>query len=167
MKNSGKSTLAEYLNKKTSRRLIKIDELIEQIYSLFYQEKLTFREIHQKHGAEYFRNLEANVVNLLTDLKLENCVIDCGGGTVLNPENQFKLKQIGKLIWLKPDLETNFRWIMKNGVPSFFKYPEEPRRSFDELVSERFPIYESLADVVLEYRSESIEEIAKKLWSLV
>ena len=166
MKNCGKSTLALNISKRFKMRLIKIDDLIEKLYFQKKGEKLSFREIHKKYGADYFRTLENEILNNLIGKKIKNSVIDCGGGTVLNESNQLILKQIGLLTWINLDQNINFNRIIKNGIPAFFKYQNDPRKSFDELVKQRFPIYKQLADCILELTDEDEERVLNKFIEL-
>lgn len=166
MKNAGKSTFVEKLSVKQKMNVIKIDDETENLYELKTGEKLPFRDIHKKHGPEFFRELEAEAVEIIAASVPENCIIDLGGGTAMRESNREILKRLGKVVWLKLDKEINYERIMANGIPAFFKYQDDPRRSYEELCDERYPVYEKFADYIIEYDKEMPEEILEKFLNL-
>jgi shikimate kinase len=48
---------------------------------------------------------------------------------------------------------------MQNGIPVFFKYQDDPKRSFEELVEQRYPVYEDLADIIVEVKDENPDQV--------
>lgn len=92
MRGSGKSKIGEALAKKLERTFIDLDKTVTQ------KAKMSIKEIVEKHGWEYFRNLESEAVN--TYGTMPNLVIATGGGVVLKQENIQHLKQNGILIFL-------------------------------------------------------------------
>jgi len=152
LKNSGKSTLARNISNHFNLKLIVIDQLIEERHRKIKREILSFREIFRKHGNRYFRKIETEVLLEIKKIKLKNIIIDCAGGTPLNKENQIILKEIGTIVLLDLDKEINFQRIIKNGIPAFFKDPGNPKKSFEELVKIRLPVYRKLADFTLEIK---------------
>ncbi len=166
MKNSGKSTLARNISRHFNLRLIIIDQLIEERHKKTKGETLLFREIFRKHGSRYFRRLEAEILLEIKKMKPKNVVIDCAGGTPLSKENQKILKEIGIIIQMDLDKETNFQRIIKNGIPAFFKNSKNPKESFNEIWKKRLPIYSKLADFTLEIKNESPKEVLDKFIQL-
>lgn len=162
MKNCGKSTLALNISKNFKMKLIKTDYLIEKLFFQKKSKKLSFREIHKKYGADYFRQLEKEVLDGLANEKIKKSIIDCGGGTVLNKSNQSVLKKIGLLIWINLDQNINYKRIIKNGIPAFFKYQNDSQRSFDELIKERFTVYRQLTDYIIELKNENEKQVLNK-----
>ena len=131
------------------------------------RDDLTFREIVKKYGKDYFRNLETNVIRILNDMHLENTIIDTGGGSPMREENRKLLKSYGIVVYNSVDPDVNYDRIMANGIPAFFKYQDDPRRSFDELLVERGPIYTEAANIVLKLNNESLDEALEKLLELL
>jgi shikimate dehydrogenase len=159
MKNAGKSTFVNQLATKLDMNIIKVDDETESLYEQKTGEKLSFREIHKKHGSDFFRDLEAEAVELIAQAQPENCIIDLGGGTAMRESNRNILKKLGRVVWLKLHKEINFERIMANGIPAFFKYQDDPQKSYNELCEERYPIFEEFADYIIEYTNETTEEI--------
>lgn len=166
MKGCGKSTVGKLLAKKLNIPFIELDDELEKIHFKTKKEKFTCREIYRKYGQEYFRTLETAALNKLSqDLNVNNFVLACGGGTPLNMANQKILKSLGKIIYLKPDNDALLERIIKSGTPAFFSNPDDPKKSFDELLKSRNPIYEKLAGGVLECENKNPEQIVNMIKS--
>ncbi|MDO8609441.1 MAG: shikimate kinase [bacterium] len=166
MKNSGKSTLAKKISEHFKMNLIKLDNELEKNHFQKTQEHLTFREIHKKYGAEYFQSLDHEVLNSIISNNIENCVIDCGGSTPLQENNQKLLKQLGNIIFINLENKINLERILKNGIPPFFKYQNDPQKSFDELIKIRLPIYKKIADFEIKCSNESTDKLLRLIIKL-
>ncbi|PIV09075.1 hypothetical protein COS31_01470 [Candidatus Roizmanbacteria bacterium CG02_land_8_20_14_3_00_36_15] len=166
LKNCGKTTLARKISDHFKMYLIKIDDLIEKQHAKDKKEKLTFREIFKKWGKDYFRSLETRILKEIERNKLKEIVVDCGGGVPMREENRQILKKIGKVVFIDLDKEINFIRIMNNGIPAFFKYKNDPKKSFVEYEKERRALYGKLADYIIRIKNESPEEILKKIIKL-
>ena len=57
--------------------------------------------------------------------------------------------------------------ILKNGIPAFFPFQNDPEKSLDELLKKRKPVYEKIADKTISFNKETPEEIANKIISLL
>jgi len=159
MKHSGKSSLARDIADYYGMDLLEIDERIEAIHQKQKNENLTCREIVETEGIDYFRKLETEVLREITKQVIQHTVLDTGGGTPLSKENQHLLKNLGTIVFLDLDEKENLERIIQKGMPSFFKYPTDPQRSFEELIQERKPVYKSLAEITLEVKNNSPEEV--------
>jgi len=168
MKASGKTTVGRLLAKKLFLKHIELDDEIEKSHAMRKKEKLIFREIFKKYGEAYFRMLETQILDtFLVSNKDADFVLSVGGGTVLNEENQGKLKKGGKIIFLNPDSGILLQRILKDGIPAFFSSPGNPKKSLDELLLKRKSIYEKVADYVISFEKESPEEIIKKIMDVI
>ena len=101
MMGSGKSSVGKLLANKLQFSNIDIDKEIEK------DEKLSIKEIFEKKGENYFREIESKY--LLRKRKL--AVVSCGGGIILNKKNREFLRNSGYTIYLKssiPTLEKRF-----------------------------------------------------------
>ena len=56
------------------------------------------------------------------------------------------------------------RRIVKGGIPAFFPYPDDPKKSLDEILDARRPVYQSLAQLTIGCDRESPEEIAEQIF---
>ena len=65
--------------------IVEMDELISE------RQGMSIPEIFEKHGEEYFRNLETN---LLIELqKASRTIISCGGGAAMRSQNVSEMKK--------------------------------------------------------------------------
>ena len=142
MKACGKSTVGKLLAEKLKVDFIELDSEIEKAHLMDKGERLTFREIFNKHGAIYFRQLESKILkNILLEKRTKKFVLSCGGGTPLDENNQKNLKKLGKVIFLDVDKIVLLPRILKHGVPAFFSHPNDPKKSLDELLKKRKSIH--------------------------
>lgn len=168
MKACGKSTVGKLLAQKLGIKFIELDQEIEKVNFMDKNEKLSFREIFKKHGSEYFRSLEKKVLGEISrKIKNERIVLACGGGTSLDPENQTLLVQLGRIIFLDADEEILLPRILKHGIPAFFPFPKNPKKSLRELLKKRRPIYKKIADEIISFKSESPETLVNKIFTLI
>ena len=116
-KHVGKSVIGEKLAKSIHKPFIDLDQQIEDLFYQEFQEKLSSRQIMERHGEPFFRNLESKALRKI--LQLKSSVIALGGGAPLTEENQAMLKPY-LLIYIKAPLEVVFQRIMVSGRPAFF-----------------------------------------------
>ncbi len=167
MKACGKSTVGKLLAQKLVIEFLELDQEIEKVHLINKKEKLSFREIFKKHGAIYFRQLESKILKKISREKTnEDFVLACGGGTPLNESNQEILKELGKVIFLDVDKIVLLPRILKHGIPAFFPYPDDPKKSLNELLKKRRPIYEKTADKIISFTNETPEELVGKIINL-
>lgn len=167
MKHSGKSTLAKQIANHFKMNLITIDELIENTNKKNNGKTINTREIYKTYGANYFRKLESIAIKNLARSKVSNAIIDCGGGAPITTLNQKYLKSLGKIVFIKLNPEVNLKRILSRGIPSFFKYPDDPKKSFYEIYSQRIPVYTKLADIIIEVTNENPKEVFKKFTNVI
>lgn len=130
---SGKSTLSKYLAKMLNRTYYSIDDMIEK--SL----KMTIPEIFNKYGEEYFRKKEKEIIYSLKHIK--NCVIDTGGGSILDRSNVINLLTNGIMIYVKRDISKCYT----NSNRPLLK----SRDDLLELYNKRHLLYERYADITI------------------
>lgn len=94
MPGSGKTTIGKSLAEAINYQYIDLDEYIEKRACLFIS------EIFQMYGEKYFRDLESNMLKELGEL--DNIVVSCGGGIVINKRNKDLMK--GLVLYLTAPL---------------------------------------------------------------
>ena len=95
---TGKSTVAAYMTKKHNMEVLEMDQMIVE------REGMSISDIFEKHGEDYFRNVETK---LLTEIQAqENKVVSCGGGVVLREQNVEIMKKGGYIVLLSAKPET-------------------------------------------------------------
>lgn len=116
-------------------------------------------DIFATRGETAFRDLEARTVAEVLD-GVGARVVSLGGGAVLNPRTQAILGN-ATVVFLDTDLETVLPRIGGNtGRPLL---AGDAAERWTELAVVRRPIYENLADVVLDARGATINELADQL----
>jgi shikimate kinase len=168
MKACGKSTVGKLLAQKLEIEFIELDIEVEKAHLLSKKESLNFREIFKKHGGDYFRKLESEVLkDIFQEKNAKKFILSCGGGTPLNDNNQKILKSLGNVIFLDAEKIILLPRILKHGIPVFFPFQNDPEKSLDELLKKRKPVYEKTADKTISFNKETPEEIANKIISLL
>ncbi|MBF0292825.1 MAG: hypothetical protein HQK86_11790 [Nitrospinae bacterium] len=163
-KGAGKSLIGRALAKKLNMEYSDTDAIIEGLYEIFEGQKLTCREIHKKHGAEYFRKMEAEAIK--EAISSPYSVISFGGGALATME-AFRLDASSALfVYLVVDKEELYRRIMADGVPAIFDR-DNPRASFDRLYAERSPGYERYATVKADNTNRAPEEVVDSIIALM
>lgn len=164
MKSSGKTTAGRLLARRLRVRFIDMDAEIERLHAEQTGERLPFREIFKKRGGEYFRAAEtAALRSLVGSLGDEPFVLSTGGGLPLAEENRELMRGMGTVVFLDVRDDVLLERIVSRGIPAFFPYPDDPRRSLDEILAARRPVYSSLAAVRVECGAEAPEVNAGKI----
>lgn len=96
---AGKTTVARLLAAQLGWRAEDIDELIEA------RERSTVADVFAKHGEQYFRGAEREILMRLL-LPLRHTVVATGGGTFMDPDNELAINLDGASVWLDVPIET-------------------------------------------------------------
>ncbi|VVB75640.1 Shikimate kinase [uncultured archaeon] len=163
-KGCGKTATGKAIAKKLGMKFFDTDSVLERIHSEEKAEKIPFREIRRRYGAEYFHDIESKAVKVV--VKEDNCVISLGGGTLKNPESVSLLKRCGKVIYLKDSPKNLLNRMRRTGLPAFLD-PSDPAGSMMREYALREPIYESTADITIDCAeislNRAVEVIIEKL----
>jgi shikimate kinase len=138
MMGSGKTTISQKIAGDLSLKYYSIDEEIEKHH------QMKTSEIFEVHGEHYFREEETNMVKQLSHL--DNVVIDCGGGLILNPENIRVLKENNfEIIFLNRELEDILRDIDYETRPLL----KDNHDQVYKIYNERIDLYFKYADIII------------------
>jgi len=163
-KGCGKTATGKAIAKRLGVEFFDTDCVLERIHAEEKAEKIPFREIRRKYGAEYFSEIEAKAVHIVA--KENNCVISLGGGTLKNPESIQLLKNSGKVIYLKDSPKNLLNRMRRTGLPAFLD-PSDPAGSMMREYALREPIYEKTADITIDCAeislNKAVEIIIEKL----
>ncbi|MCR5587430.1 MAG: shikimate kinase [Lachnospiraceae bacterium] len=154
----GKSAVASELSRKIEKTEIDTDKFIENAL------KMSIPEIFEKKGEAYFRTCESKI--LLRISQLSPRVVSCGGGFVMNEKNVKKMKRMGTIILLKASPETIYERLKDTDDRPLLKGNMNVEY-ISKLMSERMPIYESAADVIIETDGLTPNDVAQKIDRLV
>ncbi len=151
---SGKSSIGKILSKRLKMKLVDTDKLIEK------KTKKRISEIFKEIGERGFRQIEVEVIDDVSSL--DQRVIACGGGAVLNPLNVKNLKKKGILVYLKAIPQ-----VLEKRLEKVTDRPllegKNHQLEIIKLLSKREPIYQKVADLIVETSSLSPEEVSEKI----
>jgi len=163
-KGAGKSLIGRALAKKLNMEYSDTDAIIEGLHDIFEGQKLTCREIHKKHGAEYFRKLEAEAIK--EALNSTYSVVSFGGGALATMQTAGIDPRGALFVYLSAEKEELYRRIMQDGVPAIFD-TDNPRDSFDRLYAERTPGYERYATIRVDNTNRKSEDVVDSIIALM
>lgn len=156
---SGKTTLGLRLAKHTHCSFIDTDQYIEE------KEGRKISEIFETDGEQYFRMLETNVLEELLNSG-EKYILSLGGGTPLREENRKLIKKGGYCIFLKVTAKEAYERLKGDSERPLLQVPN-PKDKIHQLLKERNPIYESVADYVLDEEGKNVKLVFDELLKVV
>ena len=149
---AGKSHIGKALAKRLKSRFYDTDDLICQhagadIPTIFKQE-----------GESGFRRRETQVVQEIVGNR--NIVVATGGGVVLDKQNCKNMKENGTVIYLDTSLDTRYER-MQDPAERPLLAEGDAYKIMQDLDSVRIPIYEELADFVVDNDGNVALTVAK------
>lgn len=151
---TGKTTVSGALKDIFAMDVIEMDQIISE------REGMSISEIFEKHGEQYFRDAETN---LLVELQArKNAVISCGGGTPLRDVNVAEMKKNGKVILLRARPETVFARVKDSHDRPLIE--NNKNISFiADLMEKRRPKYEAAADIIIDTDGKDEYQICEEI----
>ncbi|VAX16217.1 hypothetical protein MNBD_NITROSPINAE02-313 [hydrothermal vent metagenome] len=159
-KGCGKTLIGRLLAQKLNLEFTDTDSLIENLYIRREGEALSFREIFNKHGKKYFRDLEKEA--LLLAAKKKGHVVSLGGGSLGQIDGAMGDFKSASFVYLKVQKDVLYRRILKNGLPAFFD-KEAPYDHFEKLFQEREPAYKKFANITVDNTDKKPEEVVRNI----
>ena len=158
MMGAGKTTIGIKIAEISGRRWYDTDGLIVDKHG-------KISDIFEYYGEAHFRKLETEIIRDLA--QKDNLILSTGGGLVLKPENNMMLKKNGKIVFLRASLDTLAKRLKVDGTrPLLQTSTESIRDRLAKLMRERSPIYESVADMVVDVDEKTPEENARMIIEL-
>jgi len=159
---AGKSTVGRQLAKALGRDFFDSDKEIEK------RTGVSISWIFEMEGEAGFRAREQKIIDELTQLK--EIVLATGGGAVLLDENRRALRSRGNVVYLSASAEQLFRRTAKDKKRPLLQ-TDDPKQQISNLLVERAPLYQSVADIELKTGEQSIShavtEVIKQLEAVV
>lgn len=150
----GKSTNAGILAKLTGAEQIDMDQ------EIIREQGMEIKEIFEKYGESYFRDLETE---LLKKLKTkEPMIVSCGGGAALRKENADLMKESGKIVLLTARPETIYERVKERKNRPLLSGNMNVEY-ITELMEKRRPKYEAAADFAVPTDGRAGAEICKEI----
>lgn len=152
----GKTTVGRRLSKMLSVPVVDIDAEICK------RENMTINEIFERHGENYFRQLERKV---LSDFSQQEDIIISGGGGAMTFKENFDAVRSSLVIYMKADEEFLFRNISRSSDRPLMR-TDDPRARIHELLTYRSPLYEAHCDETVN-AANSIDAVAQEILSKI
>ena len=154
----GKSSVGVCIAERTGRMWYDTDVVITDRHG-------RISDIFEFYGEAHFRSLETEIVRELSER--DGLVISTGGGLVLKPENNEMLKRNGKIFFLRATFETLLKRVRADETRPLLKNTGKTAATLGKLLAERTPVYEHVADYIVDTDGRTIEEIADEIVALV
>lgn len=145
---AGKTTLARNLGELFNRPHVDTDRLVERLLGK------SVSQVFAEDGEEAFRDAETEELRSLAARK--SLLVSCGGGIVERPENTELMHEMGVIVYLDGDLADSLRQIR---CPE--RRPDLGSADHAAIVyAHRRPLYESAADITIDIRNQTFEQVA-------
>lgn len=142
MMGSGKTTVGRLLAGRLGRRFFDSDEEVEHATGR------TVPEIFASDGEAAFRAEERRALETAVASPAP-AVVAVAGGAVLDPRNRALLARAGTVVWLRADPATTLAGRVGDGAGRPL-LGDDPPAALRRLAAERTPLYEDVADVVVD-----------------
>lgn len=152
---AGKTSVARRLARVCRLASVDMDTYLER------REGRKVKAIFAEAGEEGFRVIETDVLRELAEK--DPLLISCGGGVVLKEENRAILKRSGFVIHLKVTADEAASRISDTSTRPLFQDLEAARKR----CFERAPLYDEVADAVVDTAGKSVAAIAREVSALL
>jgi shikimate kinase len=156
---TGKSTVGRLLAGMMNRRFVDVDLEIEG------RSGRSIAAMFAAIGEAAFRDWEERTLAELFELYPE-AVVATGGGSVMRENNRVRMRAFGTVVWLTAEPDELGRRLKADERGEEARPALTSRGVIAEIthvLRERAPIYEALADVVIETGGRSPEEVASAI----
>ena len=151
---TGKTTIGSLVAGALGRPLIDSDEQVEASTGR------TVREIWRTDGEQAFRELEASAFAAALD-NPEPAVIAAAGGVVLREGSRSRLRRDDvDVVWLRARPETLLERVRLADDVHRPLLDDDPAGMLERMAGERAPLYEEVADHVVDVDGRPLDEIA-------
>ena len=155
---TGKTTLARLVAERLGWPWADSDDEIER------RAGKSIARVFAEDGEPAFRELEAHAIADLC--RRDRLVLATGGGAPLRPESRRAMREAGKVVWLRAEplailarLEAD-DWTADRRPPLS---EESPLRETIQMLKARTPIYEELADLIVDTNEKKPDELATEI----
>lgn len=151
---SGKTSVGRQLSRKLSYQFFDSDREIEARCGV------DIPTIFEYEGEEGFRERETAILEELT--AKPGIVLATGGGSILRDQNRELLSSRGYVILLSVDIREQLRRIALNSNRPLL-HTDNPEERLREIMQQREPIYQALADIEISTDSSRMQNVVSKI----
>jgi shikimate kinase len=116
--------------------------------------------IFEKEGEPGFRHREREAIDALT--RMEPVVLATGGGAVLSEENRRYLAERGCVVYLEASVEQQVNRV-RHARHRPLLLNVDPESKLRQLMTERAPLYTSIADVTVATDGRKVQSVAEEI----
>jgi shikimate kinase len=150
---SGKSSVGREIARRWGFRFLDTDTTIRHKY------RKSIPDIFASFGEPVFRDEENKALQDLQNS--HHAVIATGGGIVLQPRNHSLIRSLGVVVWLTASEEVIWERVSRNRNRPLLQ-TKDPRTTISNLMSTRYPLYGSVADITVETSGLTHQEVADR-----
>lgn len=154
MMGSGKTTMGRTLARHLGKAFVDSDEEIQR------RTGVTIPHIFDVEGEAGFRQRETAAIRELVGR--DNMVLATGGGAVLAEQNRAMLQQNGIVIYLKASVHDLWQRTRHDRSRPLLQ-AVDPRAKLIELHQQRDPLYQQVADIVIQSGKQSAHALMLQL----
>lgn len=151
---SGKTTVGRQLARRLRVPFLDSDTVIEQ------QLGCSIREFFEREGEQRFRDIEANVIDELT--QTHDGVLSTGGGAVLRPENRARLHGRTRVVYLNSSPDDLFRRLRHDKNRPLLQVAD-PLGRLRDLHTQRDPLYRETAHFLVDTGRPSVASLVNMI----
>lgn len=112
-------------------------------------------------GEEGFRKREETVIEDLSEK--HGIVLATGGGSVISTQVRNHLSARGIVVYLETTIDKQVARTQRDRRRPLLQTSEEPRTVLENLAVERNPLYEEIADIIVQTDDQSAKVVAHKI----
>jgi shikimate kinase len=116
--------------------------------------------IFDMEGEDGFRLREAAMLDELS--QLDKTLLATGGGIIMKTENRRALASRGKVVYLMTSIDEQVRRTSRDKKRPLLNQPN-PRSVLTNLMDQRHPLYEEIADYIIDTDGRSPKSVAQEL----
>ena len=155
---AGKSTIGRHLADELHLEFFDSDQEIER------RSGADITWIFDLEGEDGFRKREENVINDLTDK--QGIVLATGGGSIMTKAVRNRLSARGIVVYLQTTIDKQVARTQRDKRRPLLQ-KDDPEKVLRELAELRNPLYEEVADYVVETDDQSARAVANQIISKI
>ncbi|ALO33625.1 shikimate kinase [Colwellia sp. MT41] len=152
---AGKSTIGREIAERLHLEFFDSDQEIER------RTGADIAWVFDLEGEEGFRKREESVIEDLSEK--QGIVLATGGGSVISASVRNRLSARGIVVYLETTIDKQVARTQRDRRRPLLQTSEEPRTVLENLAVERNPLYEEIADIIVQTDEQSAKVVAHKI----